>query len=313
MSDPAVVLSVPRFQPFAETLLEHGNFVRGETAEETFPNGEIRREILTADIRGKNVVIVGSTDDADILGLFSYANQAARDARTVTLAIPFFRYAAMERRNGRDGLIIAAKDRADILSAIPRASQGNNVVMFDLHAEAVEHYFRSDRIVPRPVRCEPVIAEAIRKMIEGDLVIASADSGRHDWITSLAEHMGLDYALVNKKRIDGTRTIILGDIVGSVEGKTVVMYDDMIRTGGTAIKAADKYLSCGAKEIWLVATHADFSPDAMQKLSSSQKIAGVITTNSYPTFMQLAKDYADFYRVVPLEPYAGASIQKFLG
>lgn len=119
-----------------------------------------------------------------------------------------------------------------------------------------------------------------------DFVLASTDAGRAKWVESLANDMGVNAAFVFKRRISGRKTVITS-ISADVKGKKVVIYDDMIRSGGTLINAARAYKKAGATEISVVATHGLFIENAVQKLKDSTLFNGIAVTDSHPNALKI--------------------------
>lgn len=128
-----------------------------------------------------------------------------------------------------------------------------------------------------------------------DFTVASTDAGRAKWVESLCRDMvklklPVHPAFIIKRRISGSETVV-ADISADVAGKLVVIYDDMIRTGGSAIAAAKAYLAKGALSVILISTHGVLPGDSKQKLRDSGCFASVIVTDSHPRAVELADDF----------------------
>ncbi len=133
-----------------------------------------------------------------------------------------------------------------------------------------------------------------------DFTVASTDAGRAKWVESLCRDMiklrlPVHPAFIIKRRISGTDTVV-ADISADVQGKLVVIYDDMIRTGGSAISAAKAYLARGAVAVILIATHGVLPGESKKKLKDSGVFERVIVTDSHPNAVALADD---FLTVIP--------------
>src|SRR3989304_4991676 len=264
----------------------HTNFRSGGLNREFFPDGESYHKINPSEVENNDVVIIGGTvDDRQTLELFDMAcSVIEHGAKSLTLVIPFFGYSTMEREV-KQGEIVKAKTRAILLSAIPRAVFGNKIMIVDLHQDGVLHYFeggvRTVHIYGKPLImdiCKTVRGESIR---DRNFVLGSTDAGRAKWIESLANDMGVDCAIIIKRRKSGTETEIAG-INADVKGKDVIIYDDMIRTGGSLIKAAGAYKAAGAEDIYAVATHGVLPGDSILKLYDSKLFKKVVTTDTHP-------------------------------
>lgn len=114
----------------------------------------------------------------------------------------------------------------------------------------------------------------------GDVCLVSPDVGNLKVAEAFQNMLGGDLAFINKKRVSGT-DVTAGTMVGSVKGKTVLMMDDMISTGGTVCEAAKVVMDNGAKEVIVAATHGVFAGKAVEKLSKSP-ISQFVVTNTIP-------------------------------
>src|SRR5690606_11654968 len=134
---------------------------------------------------------------------------------------------------------VKAKTRALLLSSIPKTPMGNKIVMVDLHAEGIPYYFAGD-VQTQHIYSKPLIAQTVKKIAGEDFVLASTDAGRAKWVESLGNDLNVKCAFIYKKRLSGETTEILA-INAPVRDKIVVIYDDIIRTGGTLMQAAAAY------------------------------------------------------------------------
>jgi ribose-phosphate pyrophosphokinase len=252
----------------------------GEVERRTFPDGERYQRAVT-ECADRDVVLVGGTiDELATLELYDLAcGLVTYGAYRLTLVIPYFGYSTMERAV-RAGEVVTAKARARILSSIPAASRGNQVFLVDLHVATIAHYFEGP-IRPIHVYGKSVVLEACRRLGGADFVLACTDAGRAKWVESLANDLGVDAAFVYKRRIDGGRTEVTG-VSAQVAGKRVVIYDDMIRTGGSLINAARAYRDAGASAIDAVATHGIFPGDSVARLRDTGLFGTIVVTDTHP-------------------------------
>ncbi|MDO9551191.1 ribose-phosphate diphosphokinase, partial [Rhodonellum sp.] len=176
--------------------------------------------------------------------------------------------------------VVTAKSRAVIFSSLPRTSLGNHFIFFDLHSEGIPHYFEGQALISH-VYCKPIITKIAKELATDGFVMACTDAGRAKWVESLANDMGVNAAFVFKRRLSGDKTEVTS-ISADVEGKDVVIYDDMVRTGGSLINAARAYKQAGANKIFTITTHGLFSNDALEKIMGSGLIEKVVATNSHP-------------------------------
>lgn len=167
----------------------------------------------------------------------------------------------------------------------------------------------------RVITCHtPDVDQALKKAkerkadeVEVDLdqfCLASTDAGRAKWVESLARDMAalrlpVHPAFIIKRRTGGSTTEVL-DISANVEGQIVIIYDDMIRTGGSLIGAADAYLKKGARAVAAISTHGILPLDAIKRIEDSGKFARIIVTDSHPRALELASDFLNVVSISSL-------------
>jgi len=239
-------------------------------------------------VEGKNVVLLGGTPtDTDTLELYDLASAISKyGAKTLTIVVPYFGYSTMERAV-KKGEVVTAKTRATLLSSIPKTGSRITFVLMDLHTEGLPHYFEGD-VQSVHLYCKEVIMETCQEVAGKDFILACTDAGRAKWVESLANDMGIDAAFVFKRRVSGEETMVTG-ISADVTGKTVIIYDDMIRTGGSLINAAKSYREAGASRIFAITTHGLFTNNALEKLEKSQLFEKIFSTNTHPNTQTLSQ------------------------
>ena len=288
------VFSIQAYRDLGDRISQLSGWPRGSVEVETFPDGERYQRVLTP-VLGSDVICLGGTlDDACTLELFDLANELANEARSLTLVIPYFGYSTMER-GVKPGEVVTAKARARLLSAIPQADMGNHIVFVDLHAAGIPHYLEGG-VRHSHLYAKEAVKALCHKLCGEDFVLASTDSGRAAWVESLANEMGVGMSFVFKQRLSGASTQVKA-VQAMVEGRQVIIYDDMIRTGGSLLKAAQAYLDCGALEVHAVASHGLFPGQALERLQSSGLIRSLAVTDTHPRARQLAQQYPDYLQV----------------
>jgi ribose-phosphate pyrophosphokinase len=290
---PTVVFATRAYAPLAGELCRAGGFTPGEVERQFFPDGERYQRIVTRCV-GREVALIGGTiSEPDTLELYDLASGLVHcGAARVSLVIPYFGYSTMERA-AREGEVVTAKTRARLLSSLPVAGLGNRVFLLDLHVDSVTHYFEGP-MHPTHVDGSPVIRPAVSAFAEragakGEFVLGCTDAGRAKRVEHLANELGVNAAFVYKRRLSGDRTEVSG-VSAHVRGKCVIIYDDMIRTGGSLLAAARAYREAGATSIAAVTTHGLFIGDALERLLSSGLLSGVAATDSHPRAAELARD-----------------------
>ena len=284
-----LVFSIAAYDYLGVAIAAAGGWEYGKIYREQFPDGEHYCRIDT-DPADRDVILVGGTiDDAATLALYDLACGLVNNgAYRLSLVIPYFGYSTMERST-RDGEIVTAKTRARLLSSIPLASRGTQVFLLDLHVASIAHYFEGG-IRPIHVYAKDLITSEARRLGGADFVLACTDAGRAKWVESLANDLGVDAAFVYKRRVSGSETHVTG-VSAQVAGKRVVIYDDMIRTGGSLISAAQAYRDAGAASIDAIATHGLFPGDSLARLQATGLFGQVATTDSHPRAMALSSSY----------------------
>lgn len=203
----------------------------------------------------KHIIIIGSAENlryyADIADLVSTFKQQYR-ACVVDIIVPYIGYSTAERSKPNSGISPRGIYRVQSLfDPMPR-----KVTFFDLHAEGIMNVGGRNGIAEH-LYSEPLVIEIIDELKRDnhDLLLVSPDAGRGKWVKSLADKTKLPHDIMSKDRY-GIDKVKLGSASAKVKDKVVVIFDDMIRSGNTAIKAAEELLDAGAREVRMIASHA---------------------------------------------------------
>jgi ribose-phosphate pyrophosphokinase len=282
-----MIFSTASYDYLARELAAIMEMPLGEVERDEFPDGEHYLRIVT-DVVDHDLVLVGGTiSDRDTLELYDLACALVENgAATLQLVVPWFGYATMDRAV-RGGEAVLAKTRARLLSSIP-PTRRNEVLLLDIHSEGIPHYFEGG-IHPMHVYGRAVIEPLARHLAGDSFVLGSTDAGRAKWVESLARDLAVPAAFVYKRRTSAEATEVRA-VSTQLNGETVVIYDDMIRTGTSLMNAARAYRDAGAGELVAVATHAVFPGDAFGRIRASGLFAAVATTNSHPRALQLQRE-----------------------
>jgi ribose-phosphate pyrophosphokinase len=285
MNPKPLLFSSQSYAYLQARILQHHPFETGKVEVKLFPDGE-RYQRICCDVMDRDCILLGGTcSDSDTLELYDLACAIVKHgAKSLCLVVPYYGYSTMERAV-HDGDVVTAKTRARLLSAIPQAARGNHIALMDLHAGGVAHYFEGG-IVTHHLFAKEVIVESCRSIGGKDFVLASTDAGRAKWVESLANELRVDAAFVFKRRIDGSTTQLTA-MNAKVEGKKVIIYDDMIRTGGSLLNAAEAYKQAGATEISAIATHGVLPGEALKKLTDSALFKHIMVTDTHPRALDL--------------------------
>jgi ribose-phosphate pyrophosphokinase len=293
-----ILFSTVEYEPLARELAAGADVETGAIERDVFPDGERYFRIVT-DVNDRDVVLVGGTTSNDVtLELYDLASTIVENgAATLTLIAPWFGYSTMERAVKR-GEAVTAKTRARLFSSMPPSRLGNQIVLLDLHSEGIQYYFEGG-LHPVHVYGKPVI-EALAREIGGDrFVLGSTDAGRAKWVESLANDLGVPAAFVFKRRRSAEETEVTA-VSTRLAGEMVVIYDDMIRTGGSLINAARAYRDAGAGSIAAVTTHGIFTGDALQRIRDTGLFTSIASTDSHPNARRLEKEGLIVRSIAPL-------------
>ncbi len=261
----------------AERVCEHLRIPLGEARTEVFPDSELIVHI-EEDVRGRDCFVVLSTCrpvNDNLMELLIFGDSLMRaSAKRITAVIPYYGYARQDRKE-RGRTPITAKLVANLIT---EAGFGR-VLALDLHAAQIQGFFDLpvDHLAAAPVFSE-YFAERREEL--GELVVVSPDVGNVKIANMYAEMLGGDLAIIDKRRLSGDH-VVTSNIVGQVKGKTVLMVDDIISTGGTVCEAAKIVTAQGARRVIVAATHAVMAGPAAARLAESS-IEKVIVTNTIP-------------------------------
>jgi len=262
-------------QELAEEIAEYAGVDMGISKVKRFADGEIAVEIGES-VRGADVFIVQPTcapvNDhlMELLIMIDAARRAS--AKRITAVIPYYGYARQERKTkARDP--ISAKLIANLITA----AGANRITTMDLHANAIQGFFD---IPVDHLPGVPLLAEHYKNIGNSNFIVVSPDVGGVTRARDLANRLGTDLAIIDKRRPEANKSEIM-HIIGNVKGKDVIIADDMIDTAGTITKGAAALRKQGAQNIYACCTHAVLTPPAMKRLEKSV-ICEVLTTNTIP-------------------------------
>lgn len=247
----------------------------GDATVSSFPDGETFVKI-NENVRGRDVFIVQPTcppSNQNLMELLILVDAARRaSAWRITAVIPFFGYARQDRKD-QPRVPITAKLIANLLVA----AGVSRVLTVDLHAQQVAGFFD---IPVDHLYAAPVLVKHWRSRQIENLVVVSPDVGGLKMASAYSHALGCGLAIVAKRRESATEIKSLY-VIGEVEGKNVVLVDDLTETAGTLTSAASLLKKHGAQKIYAGVSHAVLSDLAIERLRNSQ-IEELVTTNSVP-------------------------------
>jgi ribose-phosphate pyrophosphokinase len=247
----------------------------GDATVTSFPDGETFVKI-NDNVRGRDVLIVQPTcppSNQNIMELLIMADAIRRaSAERITAVIPYFGYARQDRKD-QPRVPITAKLVANILAA----AGIDRVLTMDLHAQQLQGFFD---IPVDHLYALPVMVEYLHRKEIANLVVVSPDVGGVKMASAYAEALGAGLAIVVKRRRTATEVDAL-HVIGDVEGKNVLLIDDITETAGTLTSAARMLRTRGVLDIYAGVSHAVLTDLAVQRLEGSE-IKELITTDSVP-------------------------------
>jgi ribose-phosphate pyrophosphokinase len=262
--------------PLSQEVAGYLGMDLGPMVRKRFADGELYIQIQES-IRGCDVYLIQPSchpvndNLMELLIMIDACHRAS--ARQVTAVLPYYGYARADRKTaGRES--ITAKLVANLITK----SGANRVLAMDLHSAQIQGYFDIplDHVYGSPVLLDYLISKNLE-----DLVVVSPDVGGVARARAFAKKLNdAPLAIIDKRRQAHNIAEVL-NVIGDVRGKTAVLVDDMIDTGGTIAAGAQLLRDEGARQVYACATHAVFSPPAIERLSTGL-FEEVIVTNTMP-------------------------------
>ena len=300
--DDLAVFAGSANRPLAEKIAEYLGISLGCANIIRFPDGEILVK-LEEDVRGRDVFIVqptcAPTNESlmELLILIDCARRAS--AERITAVVPYYGYARQDRKDeGRTP--ITAKLVANLITT----AGADRMLTIDLHAGQIQGFFD---IPVDNLYAEPVHSRYFRQFEWDNLVLVSPDPGNAKRARAYAQRLGGDLAIVDKRRVSGD-TVEHGYLIGDVTGKTVLMMDDMITTGGTICGAARICKDAGAEHILIGATHGVLVGNFGANLANAP-IDEVVLTDTIPVPREKL-DAIGKVKVLTMAPMMGEAIHR---
>jgi ribose-phosphate pyrophosphokinase len=281
--DKPLIYSTLESAYFAELVAKGLKVKPSEIIRSQFGDGELyhRLKIDQAnELFGKTVIFVASTHSDktfDELEKIGHTLAELGVARRI-FVIPFFGYSTMERAV-LPGEAVSAKINARRLSNIADTDRGNVFLLLDLHVSGILHYFEGD-CLRYELSAAELFCQAISELKLNNFVFGTADLGKTRWGEVLADKFKTDLVFIRKTRQFGKTKVL--DVIGEVAGKTVVIYDDMTRSGGTLLEAVKAYRARGVAKVYAVLSHLALTGEKAAAKLEKSGLEKIITTNSHP-------------------------------
>ena len=277
MRDPnrLVIFGGTASTELATKICDYLKIKRGRATVSRFPDGETLVKI-DDDVRGKDCFLVQSTSppvNDNLIELLIFIDCLRRaSAQRITAVIPYYGYARQDRKSeGRTPIT------AKLVANVVAKAGADRVLAMNLHADQIQGFFDIpvDHLTAAPVLAKHFLGRNLH-----DAVLVSPDVGNIKFGSDFAARMGQELAVVHKRRLSGDSTVAV-NIIGDVKGKKVMMFDDMIATGGTVCETARLVRERGAKAVFVAATHPVFSGPAIDRLSGAE-LDEIVVTDTIP-------------------------------
>lgn len=267
---------------FAKSISQYLSTPLSECNIKRFSDGEINVQIGES-VRGKDVFVVQPTcapANVNLMELLILTDALKRSsASSITAIVPYFGYARQDRK-AAPRVPITAKLVADLM----QTAGINRVVTMDLHAGQIQGFFN---IPVDNLYASIVFKNYIKSKNLKNPIIASPDVGGVARARALAKSLELDLVIVDKRREKANESEVM-NIIGDVNGKDVILIDDIIDTAGTIVKAADAFKKNGANNVMAFCSHAVLSGPAHERIASGA-LDELVVTDTIPLKEQNAK------------------------
>lgn len=248
----------------AQQIVDRLGIPMGDATVSQFSDGEVAVE-LNENVRGRDVFVVQSTcapTNDNLMELIVMVDALRRaSAGRITAVVPYFGYARQDRRVRSARVPITAKVVADMMVAVGI----DRVLTVDLHAEQIQGFFD---VPVDNVYGSPVLLDDIRAQGHEDLIVVSPDIGGVVRARALAKQLGVDLAIIDKRRPKANVAEVM-HLIGDVDGRTCILIDDMVDTAGTLCGAANALKDFGAKKVVAYCTHPVLSGKALSNIENS--------------------------------------------
>lgn len=263
MNEPQLLIFSGSSNPeLTKKICDYLNLTEGLLDLKRFSDGEIWAK-FKENIRGRDVYIIQSTmpPAENLMELLILLDAAKRSSATrVTAVIPYFGYARQDRKD-QPRVAVTAKLVADIIST----AGADRVITMDLHAAQIQGFFD---IPLDHLYASPIYTDEFKNKSE-NLVVVSPDAGGIKIARSYAKRLKTELVLIDKRRPNHNTAEVM-NVIGEVEGKNILIVDDLIDTGGTFVAAISALKKRGAKNIYGAITHPLLSGEAIRLIENSE-------------------------------------------
>ncbi|MCX8080930.1 MAG: ribose-phosphate pyrophosphokinase [Bacteroidia bacterium] len=276
-------------ETLAQKIAKEYGIKLGNLIHYRFSDGELQVS-YEESIRGQSVFIIQSTmppadNLMELLLLIDAAKRAS--ARHIVAVIPYYGYARQDRKD-KPRVAIGAKLVADMLAA----AGATRVMTMDLHADQIQGFFN---VPVDHLYASTIFLPYIQSLNLPNLTIAAPDMGGSKRANAYAKHLNAELVICYKQRVKHNEVENM-TAIGEIEGRNIILVDDLVDTGGTLCKAAEMMLGRGALSVRAVCTHPVLSGNAYENINNS-KLTELIVTDTIPL-----KQHSDKIKVLSVAP-----------
>jgi ribose-phosphate pyrophosphokinase len=275
LKTPAKIFSCTQSETLSKLIANSFGHPLGNVLFSRYSDGEFQPS-FEESVRGARVFLIGSTHPSsenlmEMLLMLDAAKRAS--ARHITAVLPYFGWARQDRKD-KPRVPIGAK----LIAKLIEAAGATRIITMDLHADQIQGFFE------KPVDhlfASTIFLPYVKSLKLNNLTIASPDMGGSKRAYAYSKFLKSDVVICYKQR---TKANVIShmELIGDVEGKNVILVDDMVDTAGTLAKAADLMIERGALSVRAICTHAILSGNAYEKIEKS-KLEELIVTDSIPS------------------------------
>src|SRR4030088_431483 len=261
-------------RPLCEAIGQYLHAPFTKAVVRRFADMEVFVEIQE-NVRGEDMFVIQSTSapaNDNLMELLIMIDALRRaSARRITAVIPYFGYARQDRKVG-PRTPISAKLVANMITE----AGANRVLTVDLHAGQIQGFFDipTDNLFAQPV----IVKDILDHLGDKAPMVVSPDVGGVVRARSLARRLNPDLAIVDKRRERAGQSEVM-NIIGDVEGRSCILIDDIVDSGGTLSNAAEALLKNGATDVYAYATHGVLSGKAVERIANSKLKSMVVTAS----------------------------------
>jgi ribose-phosphate pyrophosphokinase len=289
-------------RPLAEEICRYLKRPMGDVDVRDFEDGETWVKI-NENIRGHDIFVIQSTNSParNIMELLVMLDAIRRASpKRITALIPYFGYARQDRKD-QPRVPISAKLMANLITT----AGAERMLTMDLHSAQIQGFFD---IPFDHLFASPVFVEHVKSTFPNDVAVVAPDIGSVKMARAYATRLHAPLALIDKRRTQHDDVEVM-NVIGDVEGKNVVIFDDIISTGGTLVKAAAALKERGAERIMACITHAVLADSVYEKLNGSL-IGSLAVTNTVHHDIDAIASRTDRIQVLSVGRILGEAIHR---